>query len=230
MKNYKHIYFDLDRTLWDFESNSKDTFVDIIDKYNLLHRVGSIDTFLVSYRKYNDRLWLQYREKKIEKRILRWKRFYLTMLDFNIDDIELAKQIGEDYLDISKTKKKLFPFTHEILNYLHKKYELHIITNGFEEVQFSKLDNCGLRKYFTEIITSEKVGVQKPKPEIFEFALQAASANSSESLMIGDDVEVDIKGAKNLGIDQVHFNFIRQNPSTKATYEIKSLSELRDIL
>ncbi|MEA3443536.1 MAG: YjjG family noncanonical pyrimidine nucleotidase [Bacteroidota bacterium] len=230
MKNYKHIYFDLDRTLWDFESNSEDTFREIIKKYNLLPVIDSFEKFISVYRKYNERLWRAYRDKKIEKSILSWKRFYLSLLEFGINDIELSKKIGEDYLTISKTKKKLFPFTHEILDYLHTKYSLHIITNGFEEVQFSKLDNCDLRKYFTEIITSEKVGVQKPKPEIFEFALEIAKANRHESIMIGDDVEVDIQGAMNQGIDQVHFNIINKKASTKATYEIKSLIELREIL
>ncbi|SEH05466.1 YjjG family noncanonical pyrimidine nucleotidase [Candidatus Venteria ishoeyi] len=230
MKKYKHIYFDLDRTLWDFESNSEDTFRDILKKYDLLSKLGSFEKFLTTYRKFNDRLWHQYRDKLIEKKILSWKRFYLTLLEFGINDIDLSKEIGEDYLTISKTKKKLFPFTHEILRYLHEKYSLHIITNGFEEVQFSKLDNCNLRKYFTEIITSEKVGVQKPNPEIFEFALHTAKAKREESLMIGDDVEVDIKGAMNQGIDQVHFNFIKQTARTKATYEITSLIELKEIL
>ncbi|MCF8371959.1 MAG: YjjG family noncanonical pyrimidine nucleotidase [Bacteroidales bacterium] len=230
MKKYKHIYFDLDRTLWDFESNSEDTFHDILEKYELMPKIGSFKRFFKAYRKYNDHLWRKYREKQIEKHILSWKRFYLTLLEFGINDIELSKKIGHDYLEISKTKKKLFPFTHEILAYLHEKYSLHIITNGFEEVQFSKLDNCDLRKYFTEIITSEKVGVQKPKPEIFEFALLSANAQREESIMIGDDVEVDIKGAMNQGIDQVHFNFINRPASTKATYEITSLIDLKEIL
>ena len=232
MNKYKHIYFDLDRTLWDFESNSQDTFRDILGKYELWPKVGEFDNFMSVYRSYNDRLWRQYRENQIEKKVLSWKRFYLTLLEFGIDDIPLAKQIGQDYLTISKTKKKLFPFTHEILSYLREKYSLHLITNGFEEVQFSKLDNCDLRKYFTEIITSEKVGVQKPRPEIFEFALNSANALVEESLMIGDDMEVDIKGARNLGIDQVHFNFIKREieKSAKATYEITSLMDLKEIL
>ena len=94
MKEYKHIYFDLDRTLWDFESNSKDTFQDIIEKYELMPKIGSFARFMASYRKFNERLWRMYREKQIEKKVLSWKRFYLTLNEFGINDIELAKKIG----------------------------------------------------------------------------------------------------------------------------------------
>ncbi len=230
MKNYKHLFIDLDRTLWDFESNSRATFLDIIEKYSLLPIIGSFEEFHSTYRKFNERLWREYREKRIEKHVLSWKRFYLSLLAFNVNDIKLAKKMGEDYLEISTTKKLLFPKTRETLEYLQKKYSLHIITNGFEEVQFKKLENCRIRNYFDEIITSEKIGIQKPNPEIFEFALETAGADIDESIMIGDDIDVDIKGAMNVGMDQVFCNFINKVTATKATFEITSIDQLKNIL
>ncbi len=228
--NYKHIFFDLDRTLWDFEANAKETFKDLYKKYDLKSLIGSFDQFYALYRNHNDVLWRLYREKQITKEKLSWYRFHMVLSDFNVNDEDLARAMGADYLEISKTKTLLFPHTHEILAYLKKKYPLHIITNGFEEVQFSKLKNCNLEQYFTSIITSEKAGVQKPKPEIFNYALDVANASKEESIMIGDDMEVDVKGADQAGIDQVHFNFIEKEYDHKATYEINSLIQLKDIL
>jgi len=229
---YKHIFFDLDRTLWDFDNNSLDALGDLVIKYELLDQVKEIDNFIKVYRTYNDELWGLYREKKLVKRILRWKRFHLALLKFGIDNEELAKQMGEDYLKISATKRKLFPNTHEILDYLHKSYKLHIITNGFEEVQHLKLSNCNLDKYFDKVITSEKVEAHKPKPIIFEYALREANALVEESIMIGDDYRVDIEGAMNVNMDQVFFNpnGIKPGTSSKPTFEVKSLIDIKEIL
>jgi putative hydrolase of the HAD superfamily len=226
---YQHIFFDLDRTLWDFESNSADTFHDLLDIYELKGKIG-FDDFYLAYRRHNDILWKLYREKGISKEILSWQRFYLTLDEFAIGNETMARGMGKDYLSISQTKQKLFPYTHEILAYLQKKYSLHIITNGFEEVQFNKIKNCSLNEYFTSIVTSEMAGYQKPRPEIFLHALELAKAGPSNSIMIGDDVEVDIKGAMAVGMDQIHFNYHQKCNPVLPTFQIRSLIELKDIL
>jgi len=230
LEKYKYIYFDLDRTLWDFDNNAKETFLEIYQNRNLGSIFSSFETFYSAYNKHNDILWRDYRENKIEKSILRWKRFALTLEEFGIYNEKLAQQIGDDYVNISPTKKQLFPYTHEALSYLKNKYVLYIITNGFSEIQSDKLKNCNLDQYFTGIITSEDAGAQKPSPIIFEHALRISNAKKNECLMIGDDLETDILGAKNTGIDQVFFNSENIKHSEDITFEITSLIELKDIL
>jgi putative hydrolase of the HAD superfamily len=230
MKNYTHIFIDLDRTLWDFEANALDTFKELFAKYNIDLICKDFDTFHETYRRINRQLWQLYRDGSIKKHILKYKRFYLTLKEFGKEDLELAKQMGEDYVNLSGNKTKLFPYTHEALSYLKKKYVLHVITNGFEEVQYKKIRNCNLEQYFANIITSEKAGVQKPHQQIFKYALDLANAKKQESLMVGDDVEGDIRGAKEFGIDQVYFNPEHKSYEIEATYEIHSLKQLTEIL
>jgi putative hydrolase of the HAD superfamily len=227
---YKNIYFDLDRTIWDFDNNAIDTFHDIFKKYDLEKIFKSFDAFYNSYVKHNDKLWADYREGKIEKSILSYKRFSLTLDEFGVDDEVLAKKIAHDYITISPTKKLLFPYAHETLDYLHEKYKLYIITNGFNEVQFLKLKNSELDKYFIKVFTSENVGAQKPDPIIFKHALEEVDANKKDSIMIGDDLNVDILGAKNFGLDQIYFNPEKKKHSEDITHEIISLKELQKIL
>jgi len=230
VKQYKNIYFDLDRTLWDFESNSKETFKDIFDKYNLIDIFGDFDIFLESYKKHNDRLWKLYRVGQIKKSLLRYKRFSLTLEEFGIKNDDLAQKIADDYITISPTKKQLFPGAHETLKYLNSKYNLYIITNGFNEVQFVKMENSNLDQYFDKVFTSENAGVQKPNKKIFEYALNSVNAKKCESIMIGDDLEVDIRGAKKYGLDQVFFNVVGCEHNEDITYEIDSLKKLQEIL
>ncbi|MFP4604807.1 MAG: YjjG family noncanonical pyrimidine nucleotidase [Bacteroidales bacterium] len=230
MKNYTHIFFDLDRTLWDFEANAIEASKDLFVKYKLDKIFPDFNSFHKAYREINKTLWHKYRDGQIEKEVLKYQRFYLTLKHFGHDDIDLARKIGDDYVSFSAEKTKLFPYTHEALDYLKNKYTLHIITNGFEEVQFKKIKKCQLEKYFKKIITSEKAGVQKPHQQIFEYALKAANAKPADSLMIGDDFEGDIRGAKAAGIDQVYFNPNNNPTEEKATHEIDSLLQLMDIL
>jgi putative hydrolase of the HAD superfamily len=230
MNLYKHLFIDLDRTLWDFEANAFDTLQELYKKYNLNACTPDFDTFHTTYRTINRQLWKQYRDGIIAKRVLKYKRFYLTLKEFGMDDLELGKQLGEEYVTLSGEKTKLFPYTHEALSYLKEKYHLHIITNGFEEVQYKKIHNCNLDGYFEKIITSEKAGVQKPHQQIFEYALKEAHADKSASIMIGDDLDGDIRGAKSFGMDQVYFNPNHKEHNEKVTFEIESLKELTHIL
>jgi len=229
-KQYTHIFFDLDRTIWNFDENAMETFHDIYAKYQLEVIFQNFDNFYLTYVKHNDELWKLYREGKIEKSLLSYKRFAVTLEEFGIDNEELAKKIAHDYITISPTKKRLFPFAHETLAYLHKKYKMYIITNGFNEVQFTKLENSKLDKYFSNVFTSEDAGAQKPNPIIFEKALSDAKAAKEYSLMIGDDLEADILGAKNIGLDQIFFNPGKKEHSEDITHEIYNLKELQEIL
>lgn len=231
MKKYQHIYFDLDRTLWDFDKNSVLAFKEIFSKYNLNNIFPDFNSFVCTYQKHNDDLWALYREGKIKKAKLRNERFLLTLEDFGIKDEKLAEKIGDEYVTISPMQTVLFPNVHEILTYLKaKKYNLYIITNGFKEVQYVKLENSNLTQYFDKVFTSEEVGHQKPKPEIFSHAITTVNAKKVQSIMIGDDINVDIQGAKDFGIDQIFFNPDRIDVNILPSFEIQDLIEIKNIL
>lgn len=231
MRVYKHIFFDLDHTIWDFDSNAKATLSDLFSQ-GLQEKVGAeFNAFYERYIFHNAHLWSRYEKGFIGVEELKWKRMWRTMLDFKIADEKLSKEISVQFLEILPTKKNVFPHTFEILDYLtKKKYTLHLITNGFEKVQRMKLQNSGLDKYFTEMITSECSNSLKPKKEIFDFALQKTSALLHESIMIGDNQDADIQGAINAGMDQVFVNHIQEPLKLKPTYTITHLKELEEIL
>lgn len=233
---YKHLFFDLDHTLWDFEANSYQTLKELYLGLNLREKgIEDFDLFHKNYLTHNDKLWDRYRNGYIKVDELRWKRMWLSLLDFKIADEPLARQMGNIFLDLLPTRKILFPYTIEILDYLtHKKYQLHLITNGFEKTQHSKLKYSSLDKYFIEVITSEGSNSLKPKKEIFEYAFQKTGANPAESIMIGDAIDVDILGALNAGIDQVHVNHLTKEAvpvinDQFPTYTVYSLKELEEI-
>ncbi len=230
---YKHIFFDLDRTLWDFDKSSRQAFQEIYEKYDLASKgVGSVNIFYDVYTLHNDKLWDDYRHGKLTKEDLRDKRFLLTLRDFGIDDQSLAEKLGNDYIRLSPLKANLFPQALNLLEYLYPKYKLHIITNGFSEVQEIKIKAADLGKYFDQIITSEEAGVKKPHIKIFEYALDLAGAKPEESLMVGDDYEVDILGAKAAGMDQALFDPKAENITlTKSVdYYLVCLDELKAVL
>ena len=231
MPSYKHIFFDLDHTLWDFDRNAKSALADLY-KNGLGKRVkADFDDFYQKYLYHNAQLWARYEKGFIGVEELKWRRMWRTLMDFKIGDEVLAKEISADFLDILPTKKEVFPYTFEILDYLlRKKYVLHLITNGFEKTQRTKLTNSGLDKYFTEMITSEASNSLKPKKEIFEFAMQRAGTTVKECIMIGDNQSADIEGAMNTGMDAVFMNHINEPLRIKPTYVITHLKELEGIL
>lgn len=229
MNQYKNIYFDLDRTLWDFEKNARDAFHDLYINYDLGSFIPSLDMLVNSYHKHNERLWEEYRMGRIKKDFLRIYRFQLVLNDYSVRNNELAAQLSENYLDIAPLKTNLIPHTKSVLQYLTGKYSLHIITNGFKEVQTLKLKNSGIIQFFEKVITSDNAGAQKPKAAIFEYALSTANAKKKESLMVGDDLQVDILGAKKFGLDQVYFNPDKKSHNQNLTYEIFSLNQLKEI-
>ena len=229
--NISDVFLDLDRTLWDFDLNAHNTLIDIFHEYSLSNKgISSPQKFIDSYILHNERLWSLYRQDKISKELLRSERFKLTFSDFGINDNLLAVDIGEDYINKCPLQTSLFPHTIETLNYLNVKYNLHIITNGFEEVQHIKLKASNLISFFDNIITSEMVNVKKPNPIIFQYALDKANVSAKESIMIGDDLPVDILGAKALGMPHIYFNPSKKNHSEEIDYEISCLSEIKNIL
>jgi putative hydrolase of the HAD superfamily len=228
---YKDLFFDLDHTIWDFELNSKETLWDLHQKYALEAKgINDFDVFYSNYSVHNHRLWDRYTKGFIKQEELRWKRIYLSLLDYKIADEALSKEMSIDYLDILPNKKNLFPYTIEILDYLkNKDYKMHLITNGFESVQFKKIKNSNLADYFIEVITSEASNSLKPNKEIFDYALKASNAKLESSIMIGDNEAADIQGAINAGMDSIFVNHLQIQPTVPATHTITHLKELEDI-
>jgi putative hydrolase of the HAD superfamily len=229
---YQHLFFDLDHTLWDFEINSKETLQELF----LLHRLHEtvtpeFNTFYEKYSYHNKKLWDRYHHGFITQEELKWKRMWHALLEFKVGDEKLSKQLSSEYLEILPTKNKLFDYTFEILDYLTKKeYNLHLITNGFEKVQWRKLDNAKIGHYFSSVITSEIACCLKPHKDIFDFAIGKAGCCYQESLMLGDNLDADILGAMQAGMDTVFVNHINEQTLLEPTYTIYHLKELEDIL
>ena len=222
-----HIFFDLDHTLWDFEKNSALTFEKIFKLNNI---DVDLDRFLEIYVPINFRYWKLYREEKIDKGSLRYGRLNDA---FNLVNIKVKSsmihKLSEDYITYLSTFNHLFDGTIEILEYLYVKYKLHIITNGFKEIQQGKLNNANIDKYFVTVTNSEMVGVKKPNPKIFKHALNMAMAKEENSIMIGDNYEVDILGALNIGLDAIYFNY-HDDSFEDGVKEVNNLLQLKQYL
>ncbi len=221
--NIKHICFDLDHTLWDFESNSEKTF-------ELIFKKNSVDVnfedFILKYKPINHKYWKLFREDKVSKADLRYNRLIeaFEALNYKISDT-LIHTLAKEYIDFLPNHNALFVGAMDLLSYLKPKYKMHIITNGFEEVQHRKMINSNLLQFFDKIITSEEVGVKKPNPKIFHFALEKSNAKVEESIMIGDNFEADILGAKNIGMHTIFCEFNGE----LATEKVISVSKLEQI-
>lgn len=228
---YRHLFFDLDHTLWDFEANAKATLSELYHTLSLKEKgVNDFEQFHKNYLVHNEKLWERYRNGFIKQDELRVKRMSLALLDFKIANEPLAREMSTQFLDLLPARTILFPYAIEILQYLKgKKYELHLITNGFEKTQHSKLKYSGLDVFFKEIVTSEGSNSLKPNKEIFDFALEKTKASKDESIMIGDSIEVDIIGAMNAGMDQVFVNHLNIKTDIKPTYTVHALKEMETI-
>lgn len=228
---YKHLFFDLDHTLWDFDANARLTLQDLYETLELERRgVYDFDLFYRNYLAHNLKLWARYRSGFIKQAELRVKRMRLALLDFKIADDVLAETMSVRFLEMLPTRNVLFPYAVEVLEYLHNKnYKLHLITNGFEEVQHHKINNSKISHYFDQVITSEGSNSLKPNKAIFDYALNASKARLEESIMLGDDLEADILGAHKAGMDQVFINHIDAVHEFKPTYTVRSLKELETI-
>jgi putative hydrolase of the HAD superfamily len=231
MTHYHHLFFDLDCTLWDFKTNSGEALFEIYETYQLQPIFGEFDHFRNAFVKHNEGVWKDYREGKIHKDKLRIQRFERALKDYEVTNFELAQQLNEDFIAISPAKAKLIPGTIEVLEYLkRKRYLMYIITNGFLNIQQIKIQASGIDRYFLKVFTPEIIGQIKPHRAIFEYAVKTVNARKAQSLMIGDELETDIIGAHNFGMDQVFFNPGSIKHSEKVTYEISNLLELKDLL
>lgn len=231
MTNYKIIFFDLDKTLWDTNKNAGESLADIFEHFKLYERDISFQKFEEIYHKHNNSLWDQYRQGKVSKTALRSTRFKYTLDEFNIKDRKLVESISTFFYQNTPKKNNLIPGTIELLKHLSPNYKLAIITNGFDDTQLLKLKNTGIFDYFQHVITSDTVKAPKPSEKIFNAAMSLSNVSAHESLMVGDDLEVDIKGAMNVGMHQAYFNPDRYAHNVEnITHEINHLKELISIL
>jgi len=217
------IFFDLDHTLWDFDRNSALTF-DIIFKKNNIEI--DYETFSKAYQPINLEYWKLYGAEKVTKEKLRYGRLKDTFdaLKMEVSNA-VINQLAIDYIDYLTTYNHIFDGTIEILEYLKPKYKLHIITNGFQEVQQYKLEKSNIASYFETVTNSEMVGVKKPNPKIFNYALALANVNKENSIMIGDNLEADVLGALNIGLDAICFNYHK----VKVAANIKKVDHLLEL-
>ena len=231
MHIYKDLFIDLDDTLWDIHQNSKECLNEIFDEYGYSKFYKCFDDYYDVYMPSNNHLWGQYREGKINKDKLIVERFLVPVRKFGIDDALYAKKLSDDFLVRTTLRTKLIEGTIDLLEYLKPKYKMHILSNGFREVQYKKIDNSGLKPYFDKIILSDDAGINKPHIDFFNYAFTNTNANPSETLMIGDSWDADILGAYNSNIDQLWFNphELSHNGFTP-TYCVTTLHEIKEIL
>jgi YjjG family noncanonical pyrimidine nucleotidase len=229
---YKHIFFDLDNTLWDFDTNSRVTLHELFQSYQLTNYYPTFEAFFAVFKKRNEELWEMYGQRKIDKNSLHYERFRFPFDATPFVEQEQHIRLADEYLALVKTKTHLKPFAKEILEYLKEKnYMLYIVSNGFTEVQYHKIDNAGIGSYFQRIFLSEQIKEHKPSKLFFDYAITSSNARKAESLVIGDSWEADIYGAKFAGIDQVYYNYTKQiDLPFQPTYQIGCLSELKNII
>ncbi|WP_143962591.1 YjjG family noncanonical pyrimidine nucleotidase [Litoribacter populi] len=234
MKNYQHIFFDLDHTLWDFDTNVRESLQEIFHLYTLKNLgVQSHEHFYQAFIEINYGLWGLYNKGQIDKAGLRKIRFKKIFEHLGADSYGIPTEMEEDFMNRTSCKTNLFPYSLEVLDYLKGKYPLHIITNGFNESQALKINSSGLKDYFQLVITSETTGHRKPDRRIFEYALDQVNCGARNCIMIGDNLESDIKGAQEVNMDQIYFNPHQAEVTVRdisPTYSIKCLSELQSIL
>ncbi len=228
---YRHLFFDLDHTLWDFEKNANETLRTLYAQYDFA-RFGTftVEEFMRVYSDINHALWRMYQTGKIDQQQLRDVRFHRTLTRLGVPEAQIPAGISAEFTTILPQKTAVFPHTHEVLDYLRPRYRLHLITNGFQDIQGLKLASSNLADYFEHVITSEHSGHLKPDPRMFAHALARTGATAAESLMIGDNLECDVLGASNAGIDQVYFNPDKRRHFNTITYEISSLRALKEFL
>ncbi len=226
MKDIKHIFFDLDHTLWDFETNSKTTLQELFIEFDLTAEGLKFETFFLAYKRINELYWRKYRENKVTKEELRVGRFLDAFSDEAYQvSYEYASKFARRYLEICPHKTNLFPNAISTLQYLQGKYQLHILTNGFKEVQHIKLKESKLTSYFQTVICSEELGIKKPNPEIFQYAMKRVNARPDNSIMIGDSFEADVQGALNVQMKAILFNVLDVKIDNHIN-QVKELSEL----
>ena len=228
---YKNLFFDLDDTLWAFSANARDTYEEMYRKYDYDRFFDSFEHYYSLYQRRNLELWAEYADGKVTKEELNRQRYLYPLEAVGAGDSALAEAYEKDALATIPTKSKLMPHAREVLEYLSAKYKLYILSNGFKELQFHKMRSSDIDKYFRKVVLSDDIGILKPWPEIFHFALSATQSELNDSLMIGDSWENDIAGAAGVGMHQVFYNLSgRTDLPFTPTYQITDLKELLDLL
>jgi len=238
LKKYTHVFFDLDHTLWDYDTNVRESLSELFEHYTLDSLgIQTNDHFYNAFIEVNYGLWGLYNTGKIDKVNLRKERFKRIFEHLGADGLAVPIDMEEDFMSRTSSKKNLFPYSMEVLAYLQEKYKLHIITNGFNESQALKMTSSGIHPYFGLVITSETIGYKKPDKRIFEYAMSQLGATATECIMIGDSLQSDILGAQSVNMDQVFFNpddkpcvIMPDGQEVCPSYTIKCLSELKGLL
>ncbi len=231
VKKYKCVFFDLDHTLWDYETNSEEALLELYEQYELA-KMGSVpfNEFYKGFVRINNEIWDSYDRGLIPKEVIRNERFDRVFRNAGIVNYNLSMRFSEDYVNESPKKANLVAHAKDVLDYLHPRYALYIITNGFEEIQSTKLASSGITNYFKGVVTSARAGYKKPEKGIFDFALRENGFTCSDSIMIGDNLLTDIAGARSASVDTVYYNPYKLQHEENVTYEIHSLKELMSIL
>lgn len=228
---YKNLFFDLDDTLWAFSQNARDTFEEMYYKYDYDRFFRSFDHFYTLYQRRNAELWEEYGRGEVTKEELNRRRFLYPLEAVGAGDAALAKTFADDFFSVIPTKSKLMPHAGEVLEWLHGRYNLYILSNGFQELQCRKMRSAGIDRFFRKVVLSDDIGILKPRPEIFNFALSATQSEWHDSLMIGDSWENDVAGARGVGMHQVFYNVTgKTDLPFRPTYHIRNLKELMQIL
>lgn len=228
---YKNLFFDLDDTLWAFSLNARDTFEEMYLKYRYGRFFDSFQHFYALYQRRNVELWEEYGNGQVTKEELNRQRFLYPLQVVGAEDAALAKSFSDDFFAVIPTKSRLMPHAREVLEYLSPKYNLYILSNGFQELQCHKMRSSGIDGFFKKVVLSDDIGVLKPWPEIFHFALSATQSELRDSLMIGDSWENDITGAKRVGMHQAFYNAAgKTDLPFQPTYQLSDLKELMQIL
>lgn len=230
-RRYKNLFFDLDDTLWAFSANARDTFEEMYHKYGYDCFFSSFDHFYQLYQKRNVELWEEYGRGQVTKAELNRQRFLYPLEQVGEGDALLAQRFSDDFFSVIPTKQKLMPHAREVLDNLSERYNLYILSNGFQELQCHKMRSAGIDGYFRQVVLSDDIGVLKPHAPIFHFALSATQSQLEDSLMIGDNWENDVAGAHAVGMHQVFFDIEgRSDLPFEPTYHITDLKELLTFL
>lgn len=231
MKTYQHLFFDLDHTLWDYDRNVAESLSELYQIYGLRDLgIPTFEKFFDAFHEINVQLWDWYNIGKIDKHDLRKERFPRIFTHAGGNKVAIPLEFEEDFMHRTSSKPHVLPYSKEILTYLKEKYRIHLITNGFIESQAKKMSSSGLNDFFELIVTSETTGHKKPDPRIFHYAMEQLSTQPEKCLMIGDNPDSDILGAKRAEIDQVFFNPERKKINLTPTYTIFHLRELEGLL
>ena len=228
---YKNLFIDLDDTLWDIHQNGKECLEEIYHEYGYDKYYPTFNDYYKVYMPNNNLLWSHYRKGIIKKEELIVERFLVPVREFGLDDPVYAKSLSDDFLERTTRKTLLIEGAIELLEYLKPKYRMHILSNGFREVQYKKIENSGLKPYFDKIILSEDAEINKPHPNMFTYALKNTNSRRNQTIMIGDSWDADIIGAYNSKIDQIWYNPAKLKPDGFIpTYTVNSLTEIKNIL